>query len=247
MSAPLRVLVVGASSGVGHAVARALAAGGSPVAAVARRGDRLAGLTAEAPGRVSAIVGDVGAEAGCGEAVAAAVRALGGLDAVVYAAGVSDMALVKDTGFDEWRRILDTNVIGMARVFAHAREQLVASRGQMVALSSVSEMRPKPGLVAYAASKAALRKLIEGLRTENPEVAFTLVSIGPTGPTEFGRGFDPGVMEAMKARWIAGGFLAPGRMTVEDVAARIVGCLTAPMRTEDLVLLPRPTPEDLPS
>jgi NAD(P)-dependent dehydrogenase (short-subunit alcohol dehydrogenase family) len=232
------VLVVGASSGVGRGVAAALVEANAGVAAMARRSERLADLG----GKVVAIAGDVRSDESCAQAVQTAIGGLGGLDAVVYAAGVSDMARVKDTTFDEWRRILETNVIGAARVFVHARAELSANLGQMITISSVSEMRPKPGLVPYAASKAALRKLVEGLRSENPEIAFTIVSIGPTGPTEFGRGFDERVAEELMASWVAGGFLAPGRMSIEDVAARIVDCLTSPTRTEDLVLLPRPDP-----
>ena len=234
----MRTLVVGASSGVGRAIALALAAAGAKVVASARRADRLSELGPD----IITIAGDVRSDDACGEMVATAIGRLGGLDAVVYAAGVSDMALVKDTSFDEWARILETNVIGAARVFVHARAALSASLGQMLALSSLSEARPKPGLVAYAASKAALTKLIEGLRAENPEIAFTVVAIGPTGPSEFGRGFDLQVMEEMRAVWIAGGYLAPGRMSSDDVAARVVECLVSPVRTDELVLVPRPGP-----
>jgi NAD(P)-dependent dehydrogenase (short-subunit alcohol dehydrogenase family) len=240
LSAPRRALVVGASSGIGRGVALALARSGARVVAVARRADRLAELAEAGGGRIFPLAGDVRGEEACASMVAAALAELGGLDDLVYAAGVSDMALVTDTGHGEWRRILETNVIGAGRVFAHAAAELTANRGQFLVMSSLSEARPKPGLVAYAASKAALRKLIEGVRSENPEVACTIVSIGPTAGTEFGRAFEPAVAETLKAKWVAGGFLAPGQMTIDDVAARIVECLEAPMRTDDLVLAPRP-------
>jgi NAD(P)-dependent dehydrogenase (short-subunit alcohol dehydrogenase family) len=235
-----RVLVVGASSGVGRAVSIALGHAGSRVIAMARRDDRLAELCAGGYGDIVAESGDVRQEASCRKAVDAALNAFGGLDAVVYCAGVSNMAVVCDTSIEEWQRILETNVIGVGRIFAHACSQLTANRGQMVVLSSISEQRPKPGLVPYGASKAALRKLIEGLRTEHPQVAFTIVTIGPTAGTEFGIDFDSHTAERLMTQWRAGGFLAPGQMAVEDVADRIVDCLLSPMRTEDLVLLPRP-------
>jgi len=237
---PRRALVVGASSGVGRAVAIALAESGVRVAAMARRKDRLVDLCADAHGAIEPVLGDVRSERLCQESVDAAISHLGGLDAVVYTAGVSNMALVCDTAFEEWQRIFETNVIGAGRVFAHACNELTTNRGQMVVLSSVSEQRPKPGLVPYAASKAALRKLIEGLRTENPAVAFSIVSIGPTAPTDFAVEFDPAIADRLRAQWITGGFLAPGEMTADDVAAQIVHCSLSPMRTEDLVLLPRP-------
>jgi NAD(P)-dependent dehydrogenase (short-subunit alcohol dehydrogenase family) len=240
VSSSRRVLVVGASSGVGRATAIALARSGNRVVAMARRDDRLADVCAAGHGAIKAVSGDVRREASCRHAVDAAVATLGGLDAVVYCAGVSNMALVRDTSYEEWQRILETNVVGAGRVFAHACTELSTNRGQMVVLSSISEQRPKPGLVPYGASKAALRKLIEGLRSENPEVAFAIVTIGPTAGTEFGIDFDPRVAEQLMAQWRAGGFLAPGQMAVDDVADRIVECLASPMRTEDLVLLPRP-------
>jgi NAD(P)-dependent dehydrogenase (short-subunit alcohol dehydrogenase family) len=237
---PARVLVVGASSGVGRAIALALAEAGAAVVAMARRSDRLESLCAEAAGRVAAVTGDVRCDDSCRGAVAFAAEALGGLDVVVYAAGVSSMALVRDTSHCEWTRIFETNVIGAGRVFAHACAPLTANRGQMVVLSSVSVQRPKPGLVPYAASKAALQKLIEGLRTENPEVSFTVVTIGPTAGTEFAVDFDPAVAPRLMELWTAGGFLARGQMTCAEVADRVVQCLAAPMRTEEMVLLPRP-------
>jgi NADP-dependent 3-hydroxy acid dehydrogenase YdfG len=238
-SAP-RVLVVGASSGVGRAVALALGRAGVRVMGSARRRERLATLCAEGEGNVTVVVGDVRREESCQEVVAAAVDALGGVDVVVYAAGVSNLALVCDTSYDEWQRIFETNVVGAGRIFASACDQLVANRGQMLFLSSISVQRPKPGLVPYAASKAALHKLVEGLRTERPEIAFTMFTIGPTAGGEFASGFDPVLADRLTQVWKSGGFLAPGQMSADDVADRVLQCLMAPMRTEDVVLLPKP-------
>jgi NAD(P)-dependent dehydrogenase (short-subunit alcohol dehydrogenase family) len=235
-----RVLVVGASSGIGRAIAVAASAAGARVALGARRGDRLADAVAECGPNAIACEADVREPTACASLVATATDTFGGLDAVVYAAGVSNMALVVDTDAAEWRRILETNVIGAALVFAAASKQLAAHHGRFLVLSSISVHRPKHGLVPYAASKAALGALIQGLRTEHPDVELTVVTVGPTGPAEFGRDFDPVLSEQLMAAWRAGGFLAPGQMTTSDVADRIVQCLSSPMRTEELVLLPRP-------
>jgi NAD(P)-dependent dehydrogenase (short-subunit alcohol dehydrogenase family) len=235
-----RVLIVGASSGIGRAVARAASAAGAIVALSARRSDELEAAAAQCTGKAFSVVGDVRSAEDCRRVVEESVALLGGLDSVVYATGASQMALVCDTDGEEWRRILETNVIGAALVFAAAEAELTANRGQLLVLSSASRRRPKAGLVAYAASKAALEKLIEGLRTEHPEVAFTVVTVGPTSGTEFARDFDPAVAEQLMDRWRAAGSLAPGSMTSEDVADRIVECLGSPVRTEELFLLPRP-------
>jgi NADP-dependent 3-hydroxy acid dehydrogenase YdfG len=221
-------------------VVQALAREHLGVVAMARRPERLEELRASTAEPVTVVVGDVRDDAACARAVARAVEVLGGLDAIVYAAGVSNLALVHDTSVDEWQRILETNVIGVGRMFAHARPQLTDNHGQVVVLSSVSEHRPKPGLVPYSASKAALRKLVEGMRTEYPAVAFTIVSIGPTAGTEFNADFDPAVAARLMDQWRAGGFLAPGQMDVDEVAHGVIECLLSPVRTEELVLLPRP-------
>ena len=240
-----RVLVVGASSGVGQATVVALARAGSPVTAMARRGDRLRALGEQVRADpsshpIAVFTGDARREDDCRVGVHTAISAMGDLDAIVYATGVSDMAAIVNTSVGEWQRIMETNVIGAARVFAHPQPNLSANPGQMVFLSSASVVRPKPGLVPYAASKAALHKLVEGLRSEAPEVAFTMITIGPTSGTEFAEAFDPQVARGFMDAWRAGGFLAPGQMTSEDVAERIVQCLVAPMRTEDMFLLPHP-------
>jgi NAD(P)-dependent dehydrogenase (short-subunit alcohol dehydrogenase family) len=167
---------------------------------------------------------------------------LGGLDSVVYAAGVSGLGPVVETPKVDWDRIFETNVTGYGLVFSAAAKDLSATRGQMVGISSAAVKRPKPGLLPYAASKAALATLVEGLRTEHPEIAFTIVTIGATYPTEFGRDFDRALHGRLKEQWASGGFLAPGAMTADDVAERILQCIAAPMRTEHLDLVPRPDP-----
>jgi NADP-dependent 3-hydroxy acid dehydrogenase YdfG len=235
-----RVVVVGASSGIGEATARRAADAGAKVVVAARRTERLKALCDPGRDAVTAVHCDVTDPNDCTAVVSAAVMAMGGIDDIVYAAGVSDLALVKDTPQSEWLRILKTNVIGLALVFAAAHEHLVSSRGHMLVISSISVLRPKPGLVPYGASKAAVHKLVEGLRTENPKIAFTIVTIGPTGQGEFGSNFDPLLSAELRQQWKDGGFLAPGQMAADEVADRIVDCLAAPMRIEELVLLPDP-------
>jgi len=235
-----RILVVGASSGIGAATAVAAAKSGATVVIAARRLERLTALAESCEGRLLPVRCDVRDPDDCRLVVERAVSDAGGLDDVVYAAAVSDLVLVKGTSAEEWHRILETNVVGFSLVFGAAERHLAAAEGSMIVLSSISVLRPKPGLVPYAASKAAVHKLVEGMRTENPDINFTIVTIGPTAGGEMSRGFDPVLAGELTAQWVREGFLARGQMTSEDVGERIVECLEAPMRTEDLVLLPRP-------
>jgi NAD(P)-dependent dehydrogenase (short-subunit alcohol dehydrogenase family) len=235
-----RVLVVGASSGIGSATAVAAAKAGATVVIAARRLERLTTLAGSVAGQLFPVRCDVRNADDCRRLVEQTVSVAGGLDDVVYAAAVSDMAAVKETSADEWRRILDTNVVGFSLVFAAAEAHLRQATGSLIVLSSISVLRPKPGLVPYAASKAAVHKLVEGMRTENPDISFTIVTIGPTAGGEMSRGFDPQLAAEFTDQWVREAFLARGQMTAEDVGDRIVECLGYPMRTEELVLLPRP-------
>src|SRR5262245_10653976 len=97
-----RLLVLGASSGVGRAVGALASRAGARVAFAARREDRLAEAAAGAPGAV-AVACDVRDEAGCARAVVGAIEALGGLDALVYAAGMSPLGLLESATQAEWR------------------------------------------------------------------------------------------------------------------------------------------------
>ena len=115
-------LVTGASSGIGEATARALAAQGAAVAVVARRKDRLDALAhaIEADGgRALAIEADITGQEQAQAAVAQAVEGLGRLDTVINNAGVMLLGPVEDAPTDEWDRMIDLNLKGLLYV-AHA-------------------------------------------------------------------------------------------------------------------------------
>lgn len=164
------VLVTGASSGVGAAVARAFAAGGADVALVARSKAGLE-LVAEAcrqAGRRALVVpADVTVPAECDAAVARTVDRFGRLDTVVASAGLGMSAR-----FDELadtsvlRRLMDVNYHGVANVFLPALPHVVERRGMLVTISSVQGVVGVPGRSGYAASKHALQGLCDSLRIE---------------------------------------------------------------------------------
>ena len=230
----MRLLVVGASSGIGRAVALLAARDGFDVVAAARRVDLLRELS------VGAVACDVRHPSVCEAVVAETVNRLGGIDAVVYAAGVSPLAAVADAGGDVWHAVLETNVIGAALVVRAALPQLIAASGCAVFLSSDSVPRPYPGLVVYAASKAALNTLVAGWRVECPEVGFTRVAVGPT-VTGFADGWAPERAAEYFARWEAEAYLYPGQpiMTAEQVAAEVLHIVRSPVHLDDVVLRAR--------
>ena len=230
----MRLLVVGASSGIGRSVALAAASDGIDVVAAARRAERLDELP------VPTVVCDARSADDCASVVASAVSELGGLDTVVYAAGVSPLVAVADADADVWHEILETNVVGAALVVRAALPHLRAASGHAVFLSSDSVPRPYPGLVAYAASKAALNTLVAGWRVECPEVTFTRVAVGPT-LTGFADGWSPERAAGYFARWEAEAYLSAGQsiMTPDEVAAEVLHIVRSPAGLDEVVVRAR--------
>jgi NAD(P)-dependent dehydrogenase (short-subunit alcohol dehydrogenase family) len=221
---PLRVLVVGASSGIGASTASALVEAGARVAGAARRADRIAKLD-----RVVPVACDVGNVDITTRAVEEGASALGGLDAVVYATGTTGLTPLDSTGPDEWNLIFTTNVFGAAMVTRAALPHLRAdgSDGRAVFLSSDSAVKPYPGLVAYGASKAALSAFCLGLASEFGDLRVTEVVVGPTVDTEVGDHFDPDAFATWFTRWCDEGFVRYGYQVSADVASVIADTLRA--------------------
>jgi NAD(P)-dependent dehydrogenase (short-subunit alcohol dehydrogenase family) len=219
----VRVVVVGASSGLGRCIGTGLAQDGAQVALLARRKDRLVDAAKEAGSGALAIVCDVTDAASCAAAIEEAAAGLGGIDGLVYTPGIGPLARLVDTDADEWRRVLDTNVIGASLVTAAALPHLQASSGTAVYLSSVSASQtpPWPGLGAYAVSKAALDKLVEAWRAEHPEVGFTRLVVGECAGGEgdsitgFADGWDQELAMEMVPMWISRAYMTGALMPVE--------------------------------
>jgi NAD(P)-dependent dehydrogenase (short-subunit alcohol dehydrogenase family) len=176
----VKIVIVGASSGLGRCIAVGLARGGDQVAVLARRYDKLTEAAEEAGPGTLAFACDVTDEASCQQALDDAATGLGGIDALVYTPAVGPLKRLIDTDAATWRRAFDTNVLGAALVTRAVVPHLERTRGVAAYLSSVSASltAPWPGLGAYAVSKAALDKLIEAWRIEHPQVGFTRVVVG---------------------------------------------------------------------
>ena len=177
----MRVVVIGASSGLGRCIGVGLARRGRHGRARWRVGRPAWRMPPRrpAPERSPSRATSPTAES-VGAAIGDAASALGGIDGLVYTPAIGPLAALADTDADTWRRVFDTNVIGAATVTAAALPHLAASRGVAVYLSSVSASLtpPWPGLGAYGVSKAALDKLVEAWRSEHPEIGFTRLVVG---------------------------------------------------------------------
>lgn len=179
-----RVLVTGASSGIGAALCEALAREGARVVLVARRTQlleenaaRCRALGAEA----FVVTADVAREEDCRRLVQQSVAHLGGLDVVVLNAGVSMWALFEEiTDLALFRTLMDTNFHSAVAITHEALPHLRSSQGQLVVISSLIGKTGVPTRTAYAASKHALHGFFDSLRVEleGSGVSVTIVCPG---------------------------------------------------------------------
>ena len=177
-----RVLVTGASSGVGRAAARLFAAEGARVALLARSEAALRAVAGEAGGAVVCAC-DLGDRDAAEAAVRQAVAALGGLDVVASNAGVAVFGHALEVHPDDFDRTMDVTFGGAVAVIREALPHLRASRGTIVATGSLMARLPLPTWSSYAASKHALRGFLNSLRIEELEqgtgVTVCMVHPGP--------------------------------------------------------------------
>jgi NAD(P)-dependent dehydrogenase (short-subunit alcohol dehydrogenase family) len=236
-----RVLVVGASSGIGRAAAVAVPALGGEVAAVGRRRSLLDELVAAMGGGV-AIEADLRDPEQCKVLVDEAARALGPIDAMVFAASTSSLAMTGDADAEVWRNVLETNVMAPALVTGHLLPHL--TDGAFLGyLSSEIVGQPYHGLAHYACSKAALEELIRALRVEHPAHRFCCIRVGATEGTDFGRDFSADLGTKLFPLWIQRAKLPAAFMVADEVGAAIAQAMAIAVAfprvdVQDLTLRP---------
>ncbi|WP_445170622.1 SDR family oxidoreductase [Mycolicibacterium sp. Dal123E01] len=182
MSGPV-VAITGASSGIGAATARLLAARGATVVLGARREDRLNALADEiraADGTVSTVATDVTERADVERLVESAVQEFGRLDVFVGNAGISRIGPTSDLDVGGWDAMIDVNLRGVLYGIAAAmpvfRRQ---GHGDFVTVVSTAGLKIVPNMGVYAATKNAVRTLMETLRQESTDGVIRITSISP--------------------------------------------------------------------
>lgn len=165
-------LITGASRGLGAAIARQLAPTHDLLLG-GRASAELDALATELSGRPFAV------ELTDHDAVAAAAETIATLDVLVHNAGVgSSLSPVAQTPADEWRHILEVNLIAAAELTRALLPALRAGGGHVVFINSGAGIRANPGWAPYAASKFGLRALADALRAEEPDIRVTSVFPG---------------------------------------------------------------------
>ncbi|MCQ3810721.1 MAG: SDR family oxidoreductase [Acidimicrobiia bacterium] len=240
-----RVLVVGASSGLGRATAIALQRLGAHVAFAARRRDVLEAAVEEAEGGHVVVI-DTLDPLSIEHGVAEAAEVLGGLDGIVYTSGMSPMAPMAELTQEDWQAVFGVNTFGPNLIIKAALPHL-SEDSVVAAVSSDSSSMPRHSLVPYAASKRALEATMDGWRTEMlGNRRFVTVILGPTMPTEFANSFTPEAFEAAIPHWQRQGFRT-GIMQGDEVAHGLVSFMAAlfaaPTFGIESLLLRSPEPE----
>lgn len=217
-----RVLVVGASSGIGAAVARAVAARGGSVTVSARRRERLEALVGEM-GTGHAAPGDATVPADARSVVAAAGEAMGGLDLMVYVAGYGVLQPLDKTDPDTWADVFRVNVAGANLAAAAALDHM--DRDGLIAFVSSRTVEDANALFAsYSATKAALDQCIRVWRAEHPDRRFMRIVMGNTSPTEFSDHMNVDLLGEALAAWERQA-VPGGMMHVDDVGAALAEAL----------------------
>jgi NAD(P)-dependent dehydrogenase (short-subunit alcohol dehydrogenase family) len=174
-----RVVITGASRGLGKLLAHAFSSAGASVALVARTERDLKTVAEALPGPSLILGGDVTHE-DFNEAIAdAAVAEWGGLDVWICNAGISPVvAGPRDTEIGIWRQVLEVNLTG-AFLGARAAARVMAAGGRLIFTGSVLGERPRQGLCAYSASKAGLTGLAKGLALDLAPAGITVNVVAP--------------------------------------------------------------------
>ena len=234
-----RLLVIGASSGLGRASAMAAAAEGARVCFAARRMDRVEAAAHEAGEGAFALACDVRDSSSCRNVVVDAIEKFGGLDAVVYAPGISTFGPIEEIDADSWRAVLETNLIGASLILNSAIEALEASRGKAILISSIviDDSPPRPQQASYVVSKVALEALIEAWQAEHHDVGFTSIASGDA-VTEFGLGHDLEKLTPIVRRWQQLGYAYGRMMDDAAVAEQVVNALAASETLRRIAITP---------
>jgi NADP-dependent 3-hydroxy acid dehydrogenase YdfG len=239
------IVITGASSGLGEAAARQLAAEGGIVVLGARRKDRLDALVHELTGRgwkALAVVTDVTRADQVKRLVDTAVEKFGRIDVVINNAGLMPQSPLERLLVKEWDQMIDVNIKGTLYGIAAALPHMKAQKsGHIINVSSVAGHKIRAGSVVYAATKHAVRALSEGLRLEvKPyNIRTTIISPGAVD-TELPNGIsDPESAQRIKQ------FYADTAIPADSFGRVVVFAVSQPEEVDINEILFRPTKQEL--
>jgi NADP-dependent 3-hydroxy acid dehydrogenase YdfG len=201
MSLDKVILITGASSGIGAAVARELATTGARLVLGARRTDRLEASAAEIRnGGGQAIIQrlDVTNRANVAAFADTARQAFGRVDVIVNNAGIMPLSLMASMKVDEWDRMVDVNIKGVLHGIAAVLPEMTArGSGHIINIASIGALSVSPTAAVYCATKHAVRAISDGLRQECRDIRVTCIHPGVVESELADTITDPAAVEAM--------------------------------------------------
>ena len=239
------IVITGASSGLGEAAARLLAAQGASVVLGARRADRIQSLAGELiakGGKAIAKTTDVTDRKQVKTLVDDAVHAYGRIDVMINNAGLMPQSLLEHLKIDEWDRMIDVNIKGVLYGIAAALPYMKQQKaGHFINVSSVAGHKVGPGSAVYAATKHAVRALSEGLRQEvKPyNIRTTVISPGAVATELPDSATDPDAAERLKK------FYSEFAIPADSFARAVAFAIEQPDDVDINEILFRPTKQEL--
>jgi NADP-dependent 3-hydroxy acid dehydrogenase YdfG len=237
VSAERKVAVItGASSGIGEATARALVGAGYRVGLLARRADRISALAAELGDDALAIEADVTDRNSLVAAAEGVQSELGGADILVNNAGLMLLGPFSSDQRDDYRRMVETNLLGAITTTEVFLDQLRDGGGDLINISSVAGRTARPANGVYAATKWGINGWSESLRQElQPDIRVTVIEPGAVATELTSHITHEETRKATEA------FVQELAIRPEDIADVIVFAVSRPRRMTLNEILVRPT------
>ena len=236
---------MGASSGIGEATTKKLAEEGAKLVIAARRDDRLKALVDSLPNaEISYLKADVRNKEEVQAVVDLAVEKYGRVDVLYNNAGVMPLAPLAETRFDQWRQMVEINILGVLNGIAAVLPVMQKQQsGHILSTDSVAGHVVWPGSAVYSGTKFAVGAIMEGLRQEEREnnIRSTIISPGATATELYKTISDPELSESVKE-----GQRTPGYgLASEDIANAVAYAIGQPEHVSISEIIIRPTKQDV--
>jgi len=176
------IIITGASSGIGKALAAECGKRGAKLVLAARSVDKLKDISTAIVSkgvRVLVVKTDVSVESDCRNLVEKTIAEFGRIDVLINNAGMSMRALFEDVDLDVIRKLMDTNFWGTVYCTKFALPYLLQTKGSLVGISSIAGYKGLPGRTGYSSSKFAMQGLLEVIRIENMKKGLHVLIAAP--------------------------------------------------------------------
>lgn len=229
-----RIIITGASSGIGLASAKLFASQGHQLVVAARRTSSLEALADEYPSQVKYIACDVCKVNEVQKMIDLCLSAFGGIDVLINNAGMGIFDPLSEASLDDWHHMFDVNVKGLLSCTHLALPHLRQSNGQIVNLGSVASHNVFPNSGVYCATKHAVLAISESLRIElGKEIRVTTISPGAVNTEFIDHTRNENLLKDFRPSFAAG-------MTSETIAEQIAHTVNAPSNVSVSEIIIRP-------